>query len=80
MGPDNNNNNNTTNNNIPALVPRFGWIDEHLAVVPRAAPSPSCGQGRTGLVEWRTSVKKHFDVFCFNQSGRASSHVEFSIG
>ncbi|CAL8235960.1 unnamed protein product [Boreogadus saida] len=47
---------------------RFGWIDEHLAVVPRATPRPSCGKGKTGLVEWRTSVKRLFDVFCFNES------------
>ncbi|KAK0140227.1 Lymphatic vessel endothelial hyaluronic acid receptor 1 [Merluccius polli] len=47
---------------------RFGWIDEHFAIIPRVTPSPSCGRDKTGLVEWRTSVRKQFDVFCFNES------------
>nr|XP_019954209.1 PREDICTED: lymphatic vessel endothelial hyaluronic acid receptor 1 [Paralichthys olivaceus] len=47
---------------------RFGWIDEHFAVIPRIKPLSTCGQSRTGLVIWRASVTKHFDVFCFNES------------
>ncbi|KAJ3593997.1 hypothetical protein NHX12_006329 [Muraenolepis orangiensis] len=47
---------------------RFGWIDEHFAVIPRVMPSPSCGQNKTGLVGWRASVRTPFDVFCFNES------------
>ncbi|XP_035015548.1 lymphatic vessel endothelial hyaluronic acid receptor 1a [Hippoglossus stenolepis] len=47
---------------------RFGWIDEHFAVVPRIKPLSTCGRGQTGLVPWRASVKTQFDVFCFNES------------
>ncbi|XP_071768292.1 lymphatic vessel endothelial hyaluronic acid receptor 1a [Centroberyx gerrardi] len=47
---------------------RFGWTDEHFAVIPRIKASESCGKNNTGLVLWRASVKKKFDVFCFNES------------
>uniref|UniRef100_A0A3Q2XB15 Link domain-containing protein n=1 Tax=Hippocampus comes TaxID=109280 RepID=A0A3Q2XB15_HIPCM len=49
---------------------RFGWIDEHYAVVPRIKALAICGQNQTGLVSWRAALDKKFDVFCFNQSGR----------
>uniref|UniRef100_A0A3Q4H160 Lymphatic vessel endothelial hyaluronic acid receptor 1-like n=1 Tax=Neolamprologus brichardi TaxID=32507 RepID=A0A3Q4H160_NEOBR len=48
---------------------RFGWIDEHFAVIPRINPIPSCGRNKSGLVPWRASVKQKFDVFCFNETG-----------
>uniref|UniRef100_A0A8C5N870 Link domain-containing protein n=1 Tax=Gouania willdenowi TaxID=441366 RepID=A0A8C5N870_GOUWI len=48
---------------------RFGWIDEYLAVIPRIRALINCGKNQTGLVPWRASVKKKFDVFCFNESG-----------
>ncbi|XP_032376663.1 lymphatic vessel endothelial hyaluronic acid receptor 1a isoform X2 [Etheostoma spectabile] len=51
---------------------RFGWIDEHLAVVPRIKALSNCGKNRTGLVKWRTSVTQKFDVFCFNESDAAT--------
>ncbi|XP_028332555.1 lymphatic vessel endothelial hyaluronic acid receptor 1a isoform X2 [Gouania willdenowi] len=47
---------------------RFGWIDEYLAVIPRIRALINCGKNQTGLVPWRASVKKKFDVFCFNES------------
>ncbi|XP_061526939.1 lymphatic vessel endothelial hyaluronic acid receptor 1a [Phycodurus eques] len=47
---------------------RFGWIDEHFAVIPRVRALLNCGQNRTGLVPWRAALDKKFDVFCFNQS------------
>ncbi|KAM3626136.1 uncharacterized protein V6R79_023275 [Siganus canaliculatus] len=47
---------------------RFGWIDEHLAVIPRNKALPICGQNQTGLVTWRAAVSKMFDVFCFNET------------
>ncbi|XP_029986917.1 lymphatic vessel endothelial hyaluronic acid receptor 1a isoform X2 [Sphaeramia orbicularis] len=47
---------------------RFGWTDEHLAVIPRVKPQSTCGQNQTGLVTWRASVTRRFDVFCFNES------------
>ncbi|XP_051919634.1 lymphatic vessel endothelial hyaluronic acid receptor 1a isoform X1 [Hippocampus zosterae] len=47
---------------------RFGWIDEHYAVVPRIKALSICGQNQTGLVSWRAALDKKFDVFCFNQS------------
>ncbi|XP_034052825.1 lymphatic vessel endothelial hyaluronic acid receptor 1a [Gymnodraco acuticeps] len=47
---------------------RYGWIDEHLAVVPRVKAIPNCGQNKTGLVTWRVDVTKKLDVFCFNES------------
>ncbi|XP_061606511.1 lymphatic vessel endothelial hyaluronic acid receptor 1a [Phyllopteryx taeniolatus] len=47
---------------------RFGWIDEHYAVIPRVQALLNCGQNRTGLVPWRAALDKKFDVFCFNQS------------
>ncbi|KAJ4947438.1 hypothetical protein JOQ06_009473 [Pogonophryne albipinna] len=37
---------------------RYGWIDEHLAVVPRVKALPNCGQNKTGLVTWRVDVTK----------------------
>ena len=48
---------------------RYGWIDEHFAVVPRVHALANCGKNRTGLVKWRASVTHKFDVFCFNESG-----------
>nr|ACN10242.1 Lymphatic vessel endothelial hyaluronic acid receptor 1 precursor [Salmo salar]ACN12597.1 Lymphatic vessel endothelial hyaluronic acid receptor 1 precursor [Salmo salar] len=51
---------------------RFGWIDEHFAVIPRIEASKTCGQNQTGVIKWRASVTKLFDVFCFNASGVAS--------
>lgn len=47
---------------------RFGWIDEHLAVVPRIKALSNCGKNGTGLVTWRAAVTQKFDVFCFNES------------
>ncbi|KAI1889813.1 hypothetical protein AGOR_G00166790 [Albula goreensis] len=47
---------------------RFGWVDEQIAVIPRIKPSGSCGQNQIGVIVWRASVTKHFDVFCFNSS------------
>lgn len=47
---------------------RFGWIDEHFAVIPRIKALSTCGQSRTGLVPWRAPVTHKFDVFCFNES------------
>nr|XP_043887106.1 lymphatic vessel endothelial hyaluronic acid receptor 1a [Solea senegalensis] len=47
---------------------RFGWIDEHLAVIPRVKALSNCGKSQTGLVSWRASVTKRFDVFCFNET------------
>ncbi|XP_023851173.1 lymphatic vessel endothelial hyaluronic acid receptor 1-like [Salvelinus sp. IW2-2015] len=47
---------------------RFGWIDEHFAVIPRLEASKTCGQNQTGVIKWRASVTKLFDVFCFNAS------------
>uniref|UniRef100_A0A8C3G1W5 Link domain-containing protein n=1 Tax=Cyclopterus lumpus TaxID=8103 RepID=A0A8C3G1W5_CYCLU len=49
---------------------RFGWIDEHFAVIPRIKALSNCGQNRKGLVTWRAPVTRKFDVFCFNESGR----------
>ncbi|KAJ8406613.1 hypothetical protein AAFF_G00301870 [Aldrovandia affinis] len=48
---------------------RFGWIDEQIAVIPRIKPSTTCGQNLVGVIPWRASVTKLFDVFCFNSSG-----------
>ncbi|KAK2920169.1 hypothetical protein Q8A73_002373 [Channa argus] len=47
---------------------RFGWVDEHFAVIPRIKALANCGQNRTGLLTWRAPVIKLFDVFCFNES------------
>lgn len=49
---------------------RFGWIDEHLAVIPRREAISHCGKNQTGLVTWRAPVTKQFDVFCYNESGK----------
>ncbi|XP_031180146.1 lymphatic vessel endothelial hyaluronic acid receptor 1a isoform X1 [Sander lucioperca] len=51
---------------------RFGWIDEHFAVIPRIKALSNCGKSQTGLVTWRTSVTQKFDVFCFNESDAAT--------
>lgn len=51
---------------------RFGWTDEHLAVIPRIRPLSNCGQNKSGLVEWRAAVNNKFDVFCFNESDNAA--------
>ncbi|XP_022058225.2 lymphatic vessel endothelial hyaluronic acid receptor 1a [Acanthochromis polyacanthus] len=50
---------------------RFGWIDEHFVVIPRIQALANCGQNQTGLVPWRASVTRKFDVFCFNESDAA---------
>uniref|UniRef100_A0A3P8SQ71 Lymphatic vessel endothelial hyaluronic receptor 1a n=1 Tax=Amphiprion percula TaxID=161767 RepID=A0A3P8SQ71_AMPPE len=50
---------------------RFGWIDEHFAVIPRIQALVNCGKNQTGLVPWRASVTQKFDVFCFNESDAA---------
>ncbi|XP_030271457.1 lymphatic vessel endothelial hyaluronic acid receptor 1a [Sparus aurata] len=55
---------------------RFGWIDEHFAVIPRRKAVSYCGQNQTGLVTWRASVKHKFDVFCFNESDAATQLKE----
>ncbi|RVE74519.1 hypothetical protein OJAV_G00022760 [Oryzias javanicus] len=55
---------------------RFGWIDEHFAVIPRIHAVTSCGQNKTGLVVWRASVTKMFDVFCFNESDARGQQQE----
>ncbi|XP_061599003.1 lymphatic vessel endothelial hyaluronic acid receptor 1a [Cololabis saira] len=47
---------------------RFGWIDEHFAVIPRIHALANCGQKQIGLVPWRAPVSQQFDVFCFNES------------
>uniref|UniRef100_A0A3P8SQ72 Lymphatic vessel endothelial hyaluronic receptor 1a n=1 Tax=Amphiprion percula TaxID=161767 RepID=A0A3P8SQ72_AMPPE len=52
---------------------RFGWIDEHFAVIPRIQALVNCGKNQTGLVPWRASVTQKFDVFCFNESGNPQS-------
>ncbi|XP_022621059.1 lymphatic vessel endothelial hyaluronic acid receptor 1 [Seriola dumerili] len=51
---------------------RFGWIDEHLAIIPRITALSNCGKSQTGLVTWRAPVTKKFDVFCFNESDVAT--------
>ncbi|CAN9507096.1 unnamed protein product [Ophioblennius macclurei] len=51
---------------------RFGWIDEHFAVVPRIHALANCGKSQTGLVRWRASVREKFDVFCFNETDAAA--------
>uniref|UniRef100_A0A665UQI4 Link domain-containing protein n=1 Tax=Echeneis naucrates TaxID=173247 RepID=A0A665UQI4_ECHNA len=43
---------------------RFGWIDEHFAVIPRIRSLSNCGQNQKGLVTWRASVKQKFDFGC----------------
>ncbi|XP_005724401.1 lymphatic vessel endothelial hyaluronic acid receptor 1a [Pundamilia nyererei] len=55
---------------------RFGWIDEHFAVIPRIHPIPSCGRNKSGLVPWRASVKQKFDVFCFNETDAAIQRMD----
>lgn len=56
---------------------RFGWVDEHFAVIPRNTALSTCGQNRTGLVTWRAAVTQKFDVFCFNESGMTFSFYLF---
>ncbi|KAL6113072.1 lyve1 [Pungitius sinensis] len=51
---------------------RYGWIDEHYAVIPRIKALSNCGQNQKGLVAWRAVVTKKFDVFCFNESDAAT--------
>lgn len=58
---------------------RYGWIDEHLAVIPRRKALSNCGQNQAGLVTWRASVTKKFDVFCFNESGITLLYTSLSL-
>ncbi|CAF99637.1 unnamed protein product [Tetraodon nigroviridis] len=51
---------------------RFGWTDENLAVIPRNKALVGCGQNKTGLVTWRASAGRKFDVFCFNETDAAA--------
>ncbi|KAM7424174.1 hypothetical protein PAMA_000492 [Pampus argenteus] len=55
---------------------RFGWIDEHLVVIPRIKALYNCGQNQTGLVQWRVSVTKKFDAFCFIESDNAAQLMD----
>lgn len=55
---------------------RFGWIDEHLAVIPRIKALSNCGKNQTGLVTWRAAVARKFDVFCFNESDNAAQQKD----
>lgn len=57
---------------------RFGWVDEHFAIVPRSKPLFNCGQNKTGLVTWRAAVTQKFDVFCFSESG-VRFYMPFSL-
>lgn len=59
---------------------RYGWIDEHFAVIPRRKALSICGQNQTGLVAWRAPVTQKFDVFCFNESGMIFLCVVFLEG
>ncbi|XP_041131041.1 lymphatic vessel endothelial hyaluronic acid receptor 1-like isoform X1 [Polyodon spathula] len=47
---------------------RFGWIVENVAVVSRIKPLLSCGQNKTGVLEWRVPLEKLFDAYCFNST------------
>uniref|UniRef100_A0A7N8X9M1 Lymphatic vessel endothelial hyaluronic receptor 1a n=1 Tax=Mastacembelus armatus TaxID=205130 RepID=A0A7N8X9M1_9TELE len=58
---------------------RFGWTDEHLAVIPRIKPLTVCGQNQIGLVTWRATVTHPFDAFCFNESGMTFSILSFLL-
>lgn len=57
---------------------RFGWIDEHFAVIPRIHPLGTCGKSQTGLVPWRASVTKLFDVFCYNELDAATQLMDLA--
>ncbi|XP_062403425.1 lymphatic vessel endothelial hyaluronic receptor 1b [Sardina pilchardus] len=52
---------------------RYGWVEEKIAVVPRIQANPKCGQNKTGLVLWRPVESKLLDVFCFSDTGTATT-------
>ncbi|XP_063052470.1 lymphatic vessel endothelial hyaluronic receptor 1b [Engraulis encrasicolus] len=52
---------------------RFGWVEEKIAVVPRIIANPNCGKNNVGLVLWRATEDKLFDVFCFNNTGTGTT-------
>lgn len=62
---------------IRLVLFRFGWIDEHLAVIPRSKALSNCGRNQIGLVTWRANVAHKFDVFCFNESGMTFLYAYF---
>ncbi|XP_056138572.1 lymphatic vessel endothelial hyaluronic acid receptor 1-like [Lampris incognitus] len=45
---------------------KFGWIDGHVAVIPRITRDPKCGKNKTGLVTWSPAAEKLFCAYCFN--------------
>ncbi|XP_060118049.1 lymphatic vessel endothelial hyaluronic acid receptor 1 [Heteronotia binoei] len=46
----------------------FGWIAEGYTVISRQTSNNKCGQGKTGVVEWKLSPTKKSNAYCYNSS------------
>nr|XP_056707714.1 lymphatic vessel endothelial hyaluronic acid receptor 1 [Euleptes europaea] len=46
----------------------FGWVAEGFAVISRKTSNPKCGQGKTGVAEWRLSHNRKSNAYCYNSS------------
>ncbi|XP_032919628.1 lymphatic vessel endothelial hyaluronic acid receptor 1 [Catharus ustulatus] len=46
----------------------FGWVKEGFAVIPRITSNMKCGQGKTGIVQWKVEKYRKFHLYCFNSS------------
>ncbi|KAL2310226.1 hypothetical protein Nmel_006474 [Mimus melanotis] len=46
----------------------YGWVKDGFAVIPRITSNQKCGQGKTGIVQWKAGSDKKFHLYCFNSS------------
>ncbi|XP_077177922.1 lymphatic vessel endothelial hyaluronic acid receptor 1 [Paroedura picta] len=46
----------------------FGWVAEGFTVISRKTSNNKCGQGKTGVVEWKASHNKKSNAYCYNSS------------
>ncbi|NWR44935.1 LYVE1 protein, partial [Regulus satrapa] len=46
----------------------YGWVKEGFAVIPRITSNQKCGQGKTGVAQWKAGKDKKFHLYCFNSS------------
>ncbi|XP_048339226.1 lymphatic vessel endothelial hyaluronic acid receptor 1 isoform X2 [Sphaerodactylus townsendi] len=47
----------------------FGWIAEGFTVISRKTSNNKCGQGKTGVAEWKVPHNRKSNAYCYNSSG-----------
>uniref|UniRef100_A0ACB8G4C8 Uncharacterized protein n=1 Tax=Sphaerodactylus townsendi TaxID=933632 RepID=A0ACB8G4C8_9SAUR len=46
----------------------FGWIAEGFTVISRKTSNNKCGQGKTGVAEWKVPHNRKSNAYCYNSS------------